>query len=174
MPRRNDHSNDGNVAVQLLMTLVILGTLAATSVIAFGGSKTKGTAHTSTSSCSSFAGCAHFALQQACKTDAKIVETATSAVDATSTSAISVEKVGSGVGQITLGRPATYSLGTQAQRLLHSGYITSWPGDSNGGAYSVSLSTTVAGDVAVHVPANAPGPGVDFESETSTSGCNSL
>ncbi len=173
MNRRFDSSSNGNVAVQLLATLLILGVLAATSVITFGNSSTKASGRASTTSCSSVAACSISAYQQACKADATSLEVAAQVFDASNKAPIALEVVGRQRGQIRFGFPSTYSQGAQAQKLLGS-YIRAWPGDLSGGAYALSLSSTVAGDVAIHIPANAPGAGVDFEQESSTSGCNSL
>jgi len=73
---------------------------------------------------------------------------------------------------ITVGVPSTYSAaGTQGALLVSAGYLNSWPSSSN--TYSLSLSTTQAGHVMVYFPATST-TGVDYSSETSTNGCNSL
>ena len=162
MHQHRERSSAGNVALQLLIILVVLGTLAATAVIGFAGSDKKHATHT-----------INFVLRGACGADAKTVETAASALNALSTPSIGVETVGPGSGEITVGDPSSYAHATQALRLIRGGFLTSWPTGPRG-SYAISLSTTIPGNVTVYVPANSKRPGVDFEIETSSSGCNRL
>ena len=104
------------------------------------------------------------AQASACNADAKTVETATSAYNAQFTPSIGVET------HITFGQPNTYGSGKSAKLLIQQQLLRMWPSASYG--YAISLSTTIAGDVSVYVPANSTHP-VDFESETSRTGCNS-
>jgi hypothetical protein len=164
----------GFAAVQLLTTLLILGVLAATAFLAFTPSSSKVVAGTTTAACSGVSGCRSAAVREACLLDAKAIETAALIFDAQMSPAIAVERVGPRAGQITFGDPSTYAQGAQAQRLLQQRILRTWPGLQSAGRYALSLSTLRPGDVAIHIPAAAPGPGTDFEFETSTTGCNSL
>ncbi len=155
-----DSSSTGRTA-----TYVILAVIAIT--LALGGILTA----TVSDSPSLQQGGFNFGASAACNADAKTIETAVGTYNAQFTPSIVTEQVGNYAGQISPGNPSTYSTGTQAQLLIANGLLRSWPGASNG--YSMSLSTTKAGDVTVYVPADNP-VGTDFESETSTTGCNAL
>jgi hypothetical protein len=66
----------------------------------------------------------------------------------------------SGPGSITIGDPSTYGKGTQAQALLNSTFLKSWP---QGQLYSISLATATygqPGDIIVYT-ANTP-TGLDW------------
>ncbi len=76
-------------------------------------------------------------------------------------------------GVIVPGTPATYSgPNTQAAKLVAGLYLRSWPTGLTSSGYAMSLSTTVPGDVALYIPATSSTP-IDFETESSSSGCNS-
>ena len=80
--------------------------------------------------------------------------------------------VGSGGSGISVGNPATYGAsGTQAAQLVSSGNLNSWPSSTN--SYAISLSTTQAGRVTIYTPANST-TGVDWSSQGTNGGCNSL
>ena len=113
----------------------------------------------------------NYSLQSACFADAKTVETAVSAYNAQFTPGVGREVVGNNSGDIVKGVPSTYANGKQAQLLLGQGLVKTWPGTSNG--YAISLSTTKPGNVSVYVPANST-TAMDFESQSSITGCNSI
>ena len=91
--------------------------------------------------------------------------------DAMTVNAVShpITGLASGAAGFTAGTPATYATAVEAQLLLTSGVLRSWPGTSQG--YAVSLSASKAGNITIYVPATNV-TGVDFESETATTGCN--
>ncbi len=142
--------DDGFTLIELLIVIVVLGILAAVVVFALANVNSN-------------------ARQTSCIADAKTVETAVGAFNAQLTPAIGVETTGTSAGDITVGTPQTYPAGTQAQLLLTNNYLKSWPMYTNG--YAVSLSTTVAGDVSIYVPATSLSP-TDYEHESSSTGCN--
>ncbi len=83
-----------------------------------------------------------------------------------------VTHVASAITQVGIvaGSPSTYANGPQAAKILN-GYLRSWPVGTATTGYAISLSTAIAGDVMVYVPVTSV-TGVDYESETSTTGCN--
>ena len=143
--------DEGFTLIELLIVIVVLGILAAVVVFALSSVN-------------------HNAKQSACNADAKTVETAVSAYNAQFTPSIAVEKT-IGAGSITVGTPASYSAGAQAALLLGQGLVKSWPGTANGYAVSLSTDVTKPGDVAIYIPPTSL-TAVDFESETSSTGCN--
>ncbi len=86
-------------------------------------------------------------------------------VNATPHVATAISEVG-----IVAGTPATYANGPVASKIL-GGYLRSWPANNATTGYAISMSTTTAGNVMVYVPVTSA-VGVDFESESSTTGCN--
>ena len=96
---------------------------------------------------------------------------AVSAYDANDAPVNITTEATSGPGAIVQGTPSSYyAAGTQGALLLSSGVLNSWPTNSS---YALSLSTDHVGDVMVYVPPTST-TGVDYDTETSTSGCNVL
>ncbi len=150
LERKAQKDDEGFTLIELLIVIVVLGILAAVVVFALANVN-------------------HNAKSSACTADAKTIETAVGTYNAQFTPSITTEVSGTAAGNVNPGTPASYSTATQAALLLNNGLVKSWPGSSNG--YAISLSTTKAGDVSVYVPATSASP-VDFESETSSTGCN--
>ena len=148
--------DDGFTLIELLIVIVVLGILAAVVVFALGSVTGD-------------------AKRSACNADAKSIVTAVQVYNANDAPVDITTESTSGAGSITPGNPATYyAAGTQGGLLLSSGLITSWPSTNDG--YSLSLSTTKAGDVTVYVPSNAAvGQSYDAEATTSVAtGCDRL
>jgi prepilin-type N-terminal cleavage/methylation domain-containing protein len=148
--------DDGFTLIELLIVIIVLGILAAVVVYAMGSVTGDG-------------------RRSACNADAKTIITAVQAYDAAIAPAdITVEKT-SGTGSIIQGNPYSYdAIGTQAYLLLNTTppMLNSWPTGGDG-TYSLSLSTTRAGDVMIYIPATAT-TGVNYDTETPTTGCNKL
>jgi general secretion pathway protein G len=148
--------DDGFTLVELLIVIVTLGILAAIVVFSLGS--VTGNAKVS-----------------ACNADAKTIQTAVYAYDANPPSncticVIGKETAGTAAGNITPGTASTYGTGTNAALLTANGFLNTWPSSSNG--YSLSLSTSVAGDVTVYI--GTATSGTSYEGETSATGCNAL
>ena len=169
--RKEEENQEGFTLIELLIVIVVLGILAAVVVFALGG--VTGNAKAS-----------------ACNADAKTIQTAVYAYDASppstctgATCTIGTEVVGTAAGDINPGAvssttgPQTFSTGTQAALLLSSGVLKSWPSTTNG--YALSLSATSAGDVSVYIPPTSVTP-ASYSNEsasgttTATAGCNIL
>jgi hypothetical protein len=77
------------------------------------------------------------------------------------------------------GVPSTYGDGSQSQRLVHSGLISSWP--KSGGGYAIALSTYFQagqggahlGEPVIYVPATST-HGVSLSHEGTRAGCYAL
>jgi general secretion pathway protein G len=136
--RANGESEGGFTLIELLIVIIVLGILAAIVIFSLTG----------VSASSSVA---------ACNTDAKSVETAVAAYDATA------------------GHTNADFTGTEAvqQALLTNGYLHTWPSATvaaNG--YAIVLNTTTPGEVDVQTgPASAPVT-TSYDAQTSTTGCN--
>jgi uncharacterized protein YpmB len=114
----------------------------------------------------------------ACNADAKTVETAVAAYDAyppsnctSATCVIGKETDGTAPGDIVPGDPSTYGTSTNAQLLVTNDDLNAWIGTNP--YYSISLSTTFAGQVIVYVPATSQ-VGTIYDDQAATTGCNSL
>jgi hypothetical protein len=99
-----------------------------------------------------------------CMADAKTVETAYFAYNATNTKSLGTES------GITVGVPSTYAQGTDAKLLLKQDFLSAWPTSPY---FAISLSTTSAGDVTIYSPPSST-VGTSYNYETSTTGCNSV
>ncbi len=152
----------GGLILSVLIATTLAFTLTGQSInslntTSLGSATTSSGATLSTSSPGSAASSA------TCVQDAQALETAIGVYESTNSS-IPVES------GITPGRPSTYPLGTYARKLASFG-IANWP--SGGSSFALSLSTSVAGDVEVYVPATST-HGVNFETESSSTGCLAL
>jgi hypothetical protein len=156
--------------VGLLLTVLIMGGMGAVTLTELGGEATTTTVVaptvpiTTTSPGTSTTSVATEADRVACIADAKILETAIGAYDAASGYTVGVET------NITPGLPSTYPSGTQATDLLSGSWLSSWPTSTS---FSLSLSTTTAGEISVYVPANSTSA-VPYLTEGPTQGCNAL
>jgi general secretion pathway protein G len=140
----------GFTLVELLIVITVIAIMAAIVVFALGSVTSQTRSAT-------------------CKSDAETILTAVKAYDAQQSTALAVETSASG---FTLGTPSTYwASGTQGSLLISDGYIQQAPQSTNG--WAMSLSTTTPGDVMIYVPATSA-TGVDYNSETTTNGCNAL
>jgi hypothetical protein len=164
--------------VSILMVVLILGIVAALSLGSNGATPTNPTGTTTTTSGSHASGTtttgpsvASEAAVVACESNAETLETAVGTYDSANLTPIATEVVGTGPGNLELGNPTSYGNATQAQLLIRGDFLSSWPLATSG--YALSLSSTVAGAIEVYVPAVSR-HGTQFESETSTSGCNKL
>ncbi len=154
-------ANPVNRRVMLITIGVVVAVGALVTILAIAGVfNEQGTVHISNPN-----------AVGACIADAKTIETSISAYDAQFTPAIGKEVVGTAAGDITYGQPSTYGSGDQAAKLIARQYISYWPTNSAG--YAVSVSSSIAGDVSIYVPANSTHP-IDFETETRSTGCNAL
>lgn len=104
------------------------------------------------------------AEQVACIQDADALSTALSDYQEVNGITLGVEM------GIHIGVPSSYESGRIAQDLLGSTFLSSWP---IGTGFALSVSTTVANDIAVYVPATSLDP-VVFSRESATTGCNAL
>jgi hypothetical protein len=112
---------------------------------------------------------------QACIADATTIETAVRSYNAVfDPTVIGWERIGGSAG-IVPGHPSTYAHGAEARKLVAAGDIASWASD--GPRYAISLATPGPGrrpgDLIIYVPPTNP-HGVDFASETSSTGCNAI
>jgi prepilin-type N-terminal cleavage/methylation domain-containing protein len=155
---RKEQGDEGFTLIELLIVIVVLGILAAVVVFALGS--VTGNAKAS-----------------ACNADAKTVATAVQAYNAQKAPTLIVAETG-----ITVGTPATFSTGTQANLLVTDGYLNAWPGYNNSYAIALATATDItagahAGDVMVYTPSTAIATTVngitDYNTEGSF-GCNSL
>src|SRR5580658_4404445 len=155
--------------VSLLVTVLTMGGLGVLVLGATGGAPlsiptTIGVPTTGGPSTSSTLSVESAAERTACIQDADAIVTALGDYQLLNSVTLGRE------AGIVVGNPATYPDGHDAQDLLGSSFLSSWPQSSS---FALSLSTETAGDVAVYVPATSRHP-VLFNAETARTGCNAL
>lgn len=160
----------------ILMVVLILGIVSALSLGSSSAPPVDPTASSTTSPPSNAPTTTTRSITSqaevvACESNAETLETAVGTYDAANLNPLPTESLGSGPGEIQLGKPTTYASATSAMMLIRGDYVSSWPSAADG--YALSLSTTQAGAIEVYVPATAR-TATEFELETSTSGCNKL
>jgi hypothetical protein len=147
----------GGGLIGILVTLLIVGAIAAISVKSLSGVNTTTTSSSPTSTTSNLPttttttpSIPSVALRAACATDLLLLQEAVSTFNALNSSAPIQRESG-----ITPGVASTYPQGVQARRLLTSGILQQWPTSSG---FAISLSTTSAGATNLFTPANATSP----------------
>ena len=140
--------------ISLLLTVVILGGLFLT----FSPTRNSSVAPKSTILVA--------AIKAQCVQDVQAVLTSAATYNVLHSSTAIKQRESS----IVVGRPATYSHGVEAQRLLTTGTLSAWPVSSQ---FALSFSTNTSGAVAVYIPARSLSPRVARAGSWAGS-CNAL